>query len=51
MAESANAAFVRRAYELVNAGELETPLEGFEAGFEWMTSPPPSLTSAPRSMS
>jgi ketosteroid isomerase-like protein len=35
MAESANAAFVRRAYELVNAGDLETLVEGFEPGFEW----------------
>lgn len=35
MAESANVAFVRRAYELVNAGDLETLLEDFEPGFEW----------------
>ena len=35
MAESANAAFVRRAYELVNAGELEALIAGFEPGFEW----------------
>jgi ketosteroid isomerase-like protein len=35
MAESANAAFVRRAYELVNAGDFETLVEGFEPGFEW----------------
>jgi ketosteroid isomerase-like protein len=35
MSESANAAFVRRAYELVNAGELETLVQGFEPGFEW----------------
>ena len=35
MAESANAAFVRRAYELVNAGDFETLVEGFEPGFAW----------------
>jgi ketosteroid isomerase-like protein len=35
MAESANAAFVRRAYELVNAGDLDTLVEDFEPGFEW----------------
>jgi ketosteroid isomerase-like protein len=35
MAESANAAFVRRTYELVNAGDLDTMAEGFEPGFEW----------------
>ena len=35
MAESANAAFVRRAYELVNAGDIETLVKGFEPGFEW----------------
>ena len=35
MTESANADFVRRAYELVNAGELEALVEGFEPGFEW----------------
>jgi ketosteroid isomerase-like protein len=35
MAESANATFVRRAYELVNAGDLETLVQGFESGFEW----------------
>ena len=35
MAESANAAFVRRAYELVNAGDLDTLVKGFEPGFEW----------------
>ena len=35
MAESANAAFVRRTYELINAGELEAMVKGFEPGFEW----------------
>ncbi len=35
MAESANAAFVRRAYDLVNAGDFETLVKGFEPGFEW----------------
>ena len=35
MAESANVAFVRRAYELVNAGDLETLVEDVEPGFEW----------------
>jgi ketosteroid isomerase-like protein len=35
MAESANAAFVRRAYELVDAGDFETLVKGFEPGFEW----------------
>ena len=35
MAESANAAFVRRTYELVNAGDFDTMVEGFEPGFEW----------------
>ena len=35
MAESANAAYVRRAYELVNAGDLETLVRDFEPGFEW----------------
>jgi ketosteroid isomerase-like protein len=35
VAESANAAFVRRAYELVNAGDLEELVAGFEEGFEW----------------
>jgi ketosteroid isomerase-like protein len=35
MAESAQVAFVRRAYELVNAGELETLVEDFAPGFEW----------------
>jgi ketosteroid isomerase-like protein len=35
MAESANAAFVRRAYQLVNAGDLEALAAGFEPGFEW----------------
>jgi ketosteroid isomerase-like protein len=35
MAESANAAFVRRAYELVNAGDLETLVRDFQPGFEW----------------
>jgi ketosteroid isomerase-like protein len=35
MAESANAAFVRRAYELVNAGDFESLVKGFEPGFEW----------------
>ena len=35
MAESANAAFVRRAYELVNAGDLETLVKGMKPGFEW----------------
>ncbi len=35
MAESENAAFVRRTYELVNAGDLEELGAGFEEGFEW----------------
>ena len=35
MAESANAAFVRRTYELFNAGDLEGLAAGFEEGFEW----------------
>ena len=35
MAESANATFVRRTYELVNAGDVETMVKGFEPGFEW----------------
>jgi ketosteroid isomerase-like protein len=35
MGESANAAFVRRTYELVNAGDLEGLAAGFEEGFEW----------------
>lgn len=35
MGESANVMFVRRAYELVNAGDLETLVKGFEPGFEW----------------
>ena len=35
MAESANAAFVRRTYEMVSAGDLEAMVEGFEPGFEW----------------
>jgi ketosteroid isomerase-like protein len=35
MAESANAAFVRRTYELVNSGHLDELGAGFEAGFEW----------------
>ncbi len=35
MAESANAAFVRRTYEMVSAGDLEGMAEGFEPGFEW----------------
>ena len=35
MAESASVAFVRRAYELVNAGDLEALVEDFEPGFEW----------------
>jgi ketosteroid isomerase-like protein len=35
MGESANAAFVRRTYELVNSGELEALVERFEPGFEW----------------
>ena len=35
MAESANVTFVRRAYELVNAGDLDTLVEGIEPGFEW----------------
>jgi hypothetical protein len=35
MPESTNAAFVRRTYELVNAGDLETMVKGFEPGFEW----------------
>ena len=33
--ESANASYVRRAYELVNAGDLETLVRNFEQGFEW----------------
>ena len=35
MAESANAAYVRRTYELVSAGDLEALVEGFPPGFEW----------------
>ncbi len=35
MAESANAAFVRRTYELVNAGDLETMVNGIGPDFEW----------------
>jgi ketosteroid isomerase-like protein len=35
MGESANAAFVRRTYELVNSGEFEALVERFEPGFEW----------------
>jgi ketosteroid isomerase-like protein len=35
MAESANATFVRRAYELVNAGDLDRLVARFEEGFEW----------------
>jgi ketosteroid isomerase-like protein len=35
MAESDNVVFVRRAYELVNAGDLETLVADFEPGFEW----------------
>jgi ketosteroid isomerase-like protein len=35
MAESANAVFVRRTYELVNAGDLEGLAAGFTEGFEW----------------
>jgi ketosteroid isomerase-like protein len=35
MAESANAAFVRRTYELVNAGDLDGLVAGFAEGFEW----------------
>jgi ketosteroid isomerase-like protein len=35
MSESANAAFVRRTYELVNAGEFEELAAGFAEGFEW----------------
>jgi ketosteroid isomerase-like protein len=35
MAESANSAFVRRTYELVNAGDLEGLAAGFAEGFEW----------------
>lgn len=35
MAESANAAYVRRTYELVNAGDFEALVKDFEPGFEW----------------
>jgi ketosteroid isomerase-like protein len=35
MSESANAAFVRRTYELVNAGDFEELAAGFAEGFEW----------------
>jgi ketosteroid isomerase-like protein len=35
MAESANVAFVRRTYDLVNAGDFEALAAGFEPGFEW----------------
>ena len=35
MAESGNAAFVRRIYELVNAGEFEALAVGFTDGFVW----------------
>jgi ketosteroid isomerase-like protein len=35
MAESANSAFVRRSYELVNQGDLEALAAGLEPGFEW----------------
>ena len=35
MAQSANVAFVRRAYELVNAGDFEALVADFEPGFEW----------------
>ena len=35
MAESANAAFVRRTYALVSAGKLDSMVNGFEPGFEW----------------
>ena len=35
MAESANAAFVRRTYELVNEGDLDALVAGCEPGFEW----------------
>jgi ketosteroid isomerase-like protein len=35
MADSANAAFVRRTYELVSSGRLEELAAGFEEGFEW----------------
>ena len=35
MAESANAAFVRRTYELVNAGKFDALVDGLEPGFEW----------------
>ena len=35
MPESANATYVRRTYELVNAGDVETMVKGFEPGFEW----------------
>jgi ketosteroid isomerase-like protein len=35
MADSANAAFVRRTYELVSSGRLEELAASFEEGFEW----------------
>jgi ketosteroid isomerase-like protein len=35
MAESANAAFVRHTYELVNAGDFEALVKGMAPGFEW----------------
>lgn len=35
MAESANAAFVRRTYELVSAGDLDSMVANFAPGFEW----------------
>jgi ketosteroid isomerase-like protein len=35
VAESANAAFVRRTYELVNAGDFEALAKGIGPGFEW----------------
>ena len=35
MAESANAAYVRRTYELVNAGKFDALVDGLEPGFEW----------------
>jgi ketosteroid isomerase-like protein len=47
MAESAKAAFVRRTYELVNAGDFEAMAAGFEEGFEWHPDEL-SLRQAPR---
>jgi ketosteroid isomerase-like protein len=35
MAESAIAAFVRRTYELVNEGDLDTMVRAWSRGFEW----------------